>query len=110
MFAALLVVYGTARGWSEGITGLAFLGVMTGSIISVLAMFPMYFRYKKKVLSTPGRVRPEERLPDSFYGAIALPVGLFWFAWTNYRLIHWVASIGYGVPFGFGMVMVFLPC
>ncbi|KAJ6160406.1 hypothetical protein N7470_003802 [Penicillium chermesinum] len=69
----------------------------------------IYGVYKKKVLSTTGRIPPEARLPDSFWGAIALPVGLFWFAWTNYPSIHWMASIAAGVPFGFGMVMVFLP-
>jgi hypothetical protein len=41
-------------------------------------------------------------------GGIALPVGLFWFAWTNYPNIHWMASIAAGAPFGFGMVLVFL--
>jgi hypothetical protein len=41
-------------------------------------------------------------------GGIALPIGLFWFAWTNYPSIHWMASIAAGAPFGFGMVLVFL--
>ena len=67
----------------------------------------MYFRYKKKVLSTPGRVAPEARLPEAFIGAIALVVGLFWFAWTNSPSIHWMASIAAGVPFGFGMVIIY---
>ncbi|KAK6407813.1 hypothetical protein LTR81_017697 [Elasticomyces elasticus] len=41
-------------------------------------------------------------------GGIAIPIGLIWFAWTNSPSIHWMASIAAGVPFGFGMVMVFL--
>jgi hypothetical protein len=109
MFAAFPIVYEVERGWSEGVTGLSFLGILVGIIFSTLATFPTYFMYKKKVLSTPGRVAPEERLPASFWGAIALPVGLFWFAWTNSPSIHWMVSIAAGVPFGFGMVMVFLP-
>ncbi|KAJ5226410.1 hypothetical protein N7468_007635 [Penicillium chermesinum] len=109
MFAAFPIVYEKGRGWSEGITGLSFVGVLIGILIAAGCTFPMYFRYKKKVLSTTGRIPPEARLPDSFWGAIALPVGLFWFAWTNYPSIHWMASIAAGVPFGFGMVMVFLP-
>lgn len=109
LFAAFPIVYEKHRGWSEGVTGLAFLGILIGILFASVAMFPMYLRYKKKALSMPGRVAPEERLPDSFYGAIALPVGLFWFAWTNHPSIHWMASIAAGAPFGFGMVMVFLP-
>ena len=109
MFAAFPIVYEKGRGWSEGITGLSFLGILVGIIFSTICTFPMYFRYKKKVLSTPGRIAPEARLPDSFWGAIALPIGLFWFAWTNSPSIHYMISIAAGVPFGFGMVMVFLP-
>jgi hypothetical protein len=41
-------------------------------------------------------------------GGIAVPVGLFWFAWTNSPSIHWIVSILAGVPFGFGMVLIFL--
>ncbi|CAG7917976.1 unnamed protein product [Penicillium olsonii] len=109
MFAAFPIVFQVERGWSEGLGGLAFLGILVGILFSVVATFPAYFRYKKKVLSTPGRIAPEERLPDSFYGAIALPIGLFWFAWTNSPHVHWMAPIAAGVPFGYGMVMVFLP-
>ncbi|KAJ5103392.1 hypothetical protein N7532_003921 [Penicillium argentinense] len=110
MFAAVPIVYQVERGWSEGKTGLAFLGILVGILLSVLATFPQYKRYKKMVLATlPGRVAPEERLPDSYWGAIALPIGLFWFAWTNSPSIHWMASIAAGVPFGFGMVLVFMP-
>jgi len=41
-------------------------------------------------------------------GSVCLPVGLFWFAWTNYPSIHWSVSIIATAPFGFGMVLVFL--
>ena len=40
--------------------------------------------------------------------SLALPIGLFWFAWTNSPSIHWMVSIAAGIPFGFGMVLVFL--
>lgn len=108
-FMAYPIVFQRVRGWSEGIGGLSFLGILIGILFSVAYAFPMYFRYKKKTLSTKGRVPPEARLPDSFLGAVALPVGLFWFAWTNYPSIHWAVSIAAGIPFGFGMVIVFLP-
>jgi hypothetical protein len=51
---------------------------------------------------------PEARLPPAIVGAFALPIGLFWFAWTNYPSVHFMASISAGVPFGFGMLLVFL--
>ena len=41
-------------------------------------------------------------------GAIALPVGIFSFAWTNSPSIHWSASVILAAPFGFGTVLVFI--
>jgi hypothetical protein len=41
-------------------------------------------------------------------GACAVPIGLFWFAWTNGPSVHWIVSIIAGAPFGFGMVLIFL--
>lgn len=41
-------------------------------------------------------------------GSVFLPIGMFWFAWTNQPELHWAISISAGVPFGFGMVLTFL--
>ena len=41
-------------------------------------------------------------------GSVCIPIGLFIFAWTNYPSIHWIVSIIFTAPFGFGMVLVFL--
>ncbi|KAL4896065.1 major facilitator superfamily domain-containing protein [Aspergillus ambiguus] len=110
-FAAFPIVFQKIRGWSEGIGGLAFLGILLGILLSIVYVFPTYFAYKKRTLQLPPRSRlpPEARLPDSFLPSICLPVSLFWFAWTNDPSVHWMAPIAAGVPFGFGMIMVFLP-
>jgi hypothetical protein len=55
-----------------------------------------------------GFAPPEARLPPTLIASIAIPIGLFWFAWTNYPSIHWIVCILAGAPFGFGMVLVFL--
>ena len=110
LFAAYPIVFQIVRGWSEGMGGLAFLGILVGILIAEAYTFPIYFRYKKKSLANaPLPLAPEARLPDSFAGCIALPVGLFWFAWTAAPPTHWMAPIAASVPFGFGMVAVFLP-
>ncbi|KAJ6011928.1 hypothetical protein N7499_013101 [Penicillium canescens] len=108
LFAAYPIVFQQVRGWSEGIGGLAFLGILVGMIIAVAYTFPENFRYAKKCAETTDRLAPELRLPPSMVGGIALPIGLFWFAWTNSPSIHWMASVAAGAPFGFGMVLVFL--
>ena len=95
--------------WSPGIGGLAFLGVAVGMISAVLysALYDNK-RYQKISDAHNGFAPPESRLPAAMLGGIMLPIGLFWFAWTNYPSIHWIASIAAGAPFGFGMVLVFL--
>lgn len=80
LFMAYPIVFQEVRGWSEGIGGLTFLGILIGILFSVAYAFPMYFQYKKKMLNTRGRVPPEAHIPNSFLGAVALPIGLFWFA------------------------------
>ncbi|EKV11955.1 MFS multidrug transporter, putative [Penicillium digitatum] len=108
LFAAYPIVFQDIRGWGEGIGGLAFLGILVGMIMAVMYKFPENFRYAKKCSQTTDRLAPELRLPPSMVGGIALPIGLFWFAWTNSPNIHWMASVAAGAPFGFGMVLVFL--
>ncbi|KAH6652576.1 putative MFS multidrug transporter [Truncatella angustata] len=108
LFAAFPIVYQQYRGWSQGIGGLAFLGIMVGMVFSVTYSIFDNKRYIKTEQKHNGFAPPEARLPPAMIGSIALPIGLFWFAWTNYPSIHWMASIAAGVPFGFGMVLVFL--
>lgn len=109
LFAAFPIVYQQGRGWSSGIGGLAFLGVAVGMIFAVIYSIWDNKRYIRAIESSPdGFAPPEARLPPALIGSIAMPVGLFWFAWTNSPSTHWIVSIAAGAPFGFGMVLVFL--
>lgn len=108
MFAAFPIVFQENRGWSEGIGGLAFLGIAVGMIIAVIGTIPDNKRYNRVAAKHGGMAPPEARLPPAIIGSVALPVGLFWFAWTNYPSIHWSVCIIGSAPFGFGMVLVFL--
>lgn len=108
MFAAFPIVYQQGRGWSPGIGGLAFIGVMVGMMIAVVYSIFDNKRYKHVQDKNQGNAPPEARLPPSMLGSAFLPIGLFWFAWTNSPSIHWSVSIIGTAPFGFGMVLVFL--
>jgi hypothetical protein len=108
MFAALPIVYQVDRGWNQGIGGLAFLGIMVGMLIAVVYNLFDNKRYIRVQDKHNGFAPPEARLAPCLIASVAIPVGLFWFAWTNYPSIHFMASIAAGVPFGFGMVLVFL--
>jgi MFS family permease len=108
LFGAFPIVFQLHRGWSEGIGGLAFLGVAVGMIIAVMLGPLGNKRYMKVAAKHGGIAPPESRLDAAIIGAIAVPIGLFWFAWTNSPSIHWISPIAAGAPFGFGMVLIFL--
>lgn len=108
LFAAFPIVYQQGRGWSAGIGGLAFLGILVGMIFAIAYTFPDNARYIRVQQKHGGFAPPEARLPPTLVGSICLPIGLFWFAWTNSPDLHWAISIAAGAPFGFGMVLVFL--
>ncbi|CZR35863.1 putative mfs-multidrug-resistance transporter [Fusarium proliferatum ET1] len=107
-FAAFPVVFEQARGWSQGIEGLAFLGIAVGMMAALIYTIPDNKRYVLLDKKHNGFAPPEARLPPAIIGSFAIPVGLFWFAWTNYPSVHWIVSIMAGAPFGFGMILVFL--
>ena len=41
------------------------------------------------------------------WGAILIPISLFWLAFTTYRHVHWVVPIIASVPFGTGILFCF---
>jgi hypothetical protein len=110
LFAAFPIVYEQQRGWSPGVGGLAFIGVLVGFLSAVLVyIFVLNPRYVRTSKKHGGFAPPEARLPSAMIGGIILPIGLFWFAWTAAPTsIHWSVSIIATAPFGFGMVLVFL--
>jgi len=108
MFAAFPIVYQEGRGWSAGVSGLAFCGVAVGMMGAVMYSLWDNKRYNATAAKYNNAAPPEVRLPPAILGSVCLPIGLFWFAWTNSPNIHWIVSIIATAPFGFGMVLVFL--
>lgn len=100
---AFPVVYGSIRGWNQGQRELPFLGLVVGMACGFLyCIMDDHYRYKR----LSGR-KPESRLMPAAVGDIALPIGLFGFAWTS-TTTHWAAGVVLCAPFGLGCVLVFL--
>lgn len=108
LFAAFPIVYEEERGWNPGVGGLPFLGVLVGMLTAVAYTIFDNKRYIKTQERNNGFAPPEARLPPCMISAITVPVGLFWFAWTNSPSIHWMSSVAALVPFGFGLVIVYM--
>ena len=112
LFAAIPIVYQVERGWSQGVSSLAFIGVAVGMMFAVIYTFPDNNRYARIEAACKARgergAPPEVRLPPAMLGSVFIPLGLFVFAWTNSPNIHWIVSMIFTAPFGFGMVLTFL--
>jgi len=52
-------------------------------------------------------VAPEKRLYAAMLGSVGLPMGLFWFAWTARKDVHWISPILATIPFAWGNLCVF---
>ncbi|EXJ71436.1 uncharacterized protein A1O5_05244 [Cladophialophora psammophila CBS 110553] len=108
LFGAYPIVFQQVRGWSEGIGGLPFLGVAVGMMGGIVFASWTNKWYTDEAAKHGGVAPAEARLPPAIYGAVAIPIGLFWFAWTNYASIHWISPVLAGVPFGYGFTVIFL--
>ncbi|OAL34858.1 hypothetical protein AYO20_05818 [Fonsecaea nubica] len=102
--------------FNTGESGLVFLGIGLGVALATL-IFIWIDRliYRKKTLKRRSQgdftpLAPEERLWAAMLGSFLLPIGLFWFAWTAKREIHWISPVIATIPFGIGNLLVFCSC
>ncbi|KAL2837461.1 MFS general substrate transporter [Aspergillus pseudodeflectus] len=109
LFAAYPIVFQQGRGWNQGVGALPFLAIVVGMLVAVAyTIIDNNIRYIKTECRHGGAAPPESRLPPCILASIAIPIGLFWFAWTNSPSIHFMACTAAGVPFGFGLVLIVL--
>ncbi|KAK7202479.1 major facilitator superfamily domain-containing protein [Myxozyma melibiosi] len=107
-FQAFTLVFRNNHGFKAQHVGLSFMGLLVGMISGVLT--EPYWRSLYVKLSNKkgnGVGRPEFRLPQAMAGGVCTPIGLFWFAFTTYKSVHYIVPILAGIPFGFGIILVF---
>jgi MFS family permease len=106
-FAAFPIAYIDLRGWPKEKSGLAFLGVLGGILLSVIFEIWDNRRYVKQVDKLRGKAAPpESRLLSCCVGGVSIVAGLFWIAGTADPNVHWMINAAAGIPFGFGIVLV----
>jgi hypothetical protein len=108
-FVSYPIVFSELRGWSPGITGLAYCGIGIGGMTTI-ASEPLIRRMinSHKLDPTTGKVPPEAMISIVCIAAICVPVGELGFAWTCTPNVHWSAPIIFGIPFGAGNCAIFI--
>jgi MFS family permease len=56
-----------------------------------------------------GVPEPEMRLPACIFFACFIPITFFWYGWSADKATHWIVPIIGLLPFGFGMMGIFIP-
>jgi DHA1 family multidrug resistance protein-like MFS transporter len=107
-FEAYPISFQEERGWNEGVGALPFIGIMIGVLLGAVTITIVTKTRFARKLAKHGKVIPEERLPPMMLGAILLPIGLFWFAWTSNPNINYWPQVISGVFIGWGILMIFL--
>jgi DHA1 family multidrug resistance protein-like MFS transporter len=107
-FEAYPVTFSEQRGWNLGVGALPFSALSVGVVLGIsLIVYTSKTRFARAIRET-GHVVPEERLIPMIVGGAALPIGLFWFAWTSNPHNSWVPQVLAGIPIGMGLQLIFL--
>lgn len=106
-FVAYPIVYQGGKGYSAGITGLMFIPIALGVLLSAACAPIVNNHYLKMYKKYNGSPPAEVRLIPMMFSCWLIPIGLFIFAWTSYPHLSWVGPAIGGFPVGFGFIFLY---
>ncbi len=110
LFTTITLVFQQQYGWAPELTGLAYLGVGIGFLLGVVSVAKTSDATVVRLTkANNGVYEPEMRLPMMVFYAMLIPISFFWYGWAVEAHTHWIVPIIGLMPFGIGMMGVFLP-
>ncbi|KAF7549607.1 hypothetical protein G7Z17_g6269 [Cylindrodendrum hubeiense] len=106
-FVAFPIIYQGGKGYSSGKTGLMFIPVAVGVLLSAACAPLVNKHYMKMVNKHNGHPPAEVRLIPMMISCWCIPIGLFIFAWTSYSELSWAGPAMGGFPVGFGFIFLY---
>lgn len=112
VFYMLLPIFPTIfrdiYGFSAGESGLAFVMMFTGSIITVVVQH-IYERYSSGIIRRhPSKQAEYLRLPMACVGGPLFVISLLWLGWTSRASIPWIVPLLSMIPYGVAYQMIFM--
>ncbi|KAJ8130782.1 hypothetical protein O1611_g2847 [Lasiodiplodia mahajangana] len=110
LYTTIPGVFEETYGFNVDLTGLVYLPLGLGNILGWLVC--TFFSDRTIIRlseANDGHFEPEMRLTISIYFGIFLPVTLFWYGWSASTKKHWASTLFSLVPYGFGIMGLFLP-
>ncbi|KAJ3544006.1 hypothetical protein NM688_g5793 [Phlebia brevispora] len=107
-FQAFPIIFGEKHHFPPEFVGLTFIGMGVGMGLGLAAQ-PLFNRYRRNVLNVRYKGQPpvEVILIPGMFGAILVPISLYWLAFTTYAHVHWIVPIIASAPFGTGIFFCF---
>ncbi|KAE8130882.1 major facilitator superfamily domain-containing protein [Aspergillus pseudotamarii] len=110
LFTTITGVYEVTYRWSPQLCGLAYLGIGLGFFVGLGIVAKSNDKTVVTLTRSNGGVyEPEMRLAACGIFAVFIPISFFWYGWAVENQAHWVVPIIGMIPFGFGMIGVFIP-
>lgn len=106
-FVAYPIVYQKGKGWSAGSTGLMFIPLICGVLLSAACAPMVNKHYLKLSAKHNGHPPAEARLIPMMCSCWFIPIGVFIFAWTSYKDTHWAGPAFGGGAVGFGFIFLY---
>ncbi|KAF2464969.1 MFS general substrate transporter [Lindgomyces ingoldianus] len=111
LFTTIPIVFQDRYHFALQYTGLAYLGLGVGMFIALGVIMKSNDRNVTRLREkNNGVFEPEMRLSTTTYFAPFMPVALFIYGWTVHHKVHWIVPCLSFVPYGFGLLGIFVPC
>lgn len=106
-FVAYPIIYQQGKGYSASTTGLMFIPIAVGVLLSAACAPLVNKHYLSLVAKHNGKPPAEARLIPMMISCWCIPIGLFIFAWTSYPRLSWAGPALGGFPVGFGFIFLY---
>ncbi|KAL6155532.1 GTPase-activating protein [Exserohilum turcicum] len=106
-FESFAIVFEGIYHFNLGGLGLAFLGILVGTLLAAGALLAWNYYYLEKQFDENGNIEPEKRLIPAMVGCFFVPICLFWFGWAPRPDVHYMVPIVGSGCFGIAAFMLF---
>lgn len=101
------IAFQEERGWNAVVGALPFLAFFVGVLGAAAVNLYNQRYYVKQFQANNCRAVPEARLPPMMFGSVFFAGGMFLFAWTSSKEIHWILPIIGSTLLGLGFFTIF---
>jgi len=106
-FVAYPIIYQQGKHYSASTTGLMFIPIAIGVILSAACAPLVNKHYLRLRRAHNGHPPAEVRLIPMMASCWSIPLGLFIFAWSSYPSLSWAGPALGGFPVGFGFIFLY---